>query len=146
MPWLGWQSKRANDLLSNKKALRAGDIGMILQPADWHNMGGQLLLTGRAKDVLVLAGGDNVAPAPIEDVLARSSLISQVRPMLMPTALAPCSQRPPLARARRGDDWALVAAPGRTAHSIFGASASRGRSTVDRTSGWGWQLLFRACG
>lgn len=38
-------------------------------------MSGQLVLTGRAKDTLVLSGGENVAPAPVEDALCRSPLL-----------------------------------------------------------------------
>lgn len=38
-------------------------------------MAGQVVLTGRAKDTIVLSGGENVAPAPIEDALCRSPLL-----------------------------------------------------------------------
>jgi long-chain acyl-CoA synthetase len=48
-----------------------GDIGMI-------NFKDALTLTGRAKDTVVLLGGENVEPVPIEDKLSQSDLISQV--------------------------------------------------------------------
>jgi long-chain acyl-CoA synthetase len=38
-------------------------------------MAGQLVLTGRAKDTVVLAGGENVSPQPIEDNLSQSPII-----------------------------------------------------------------------
>jgi long-chain acyl-CoA synthetase len=48
-----------------------GDIGMI-------NFKKTLTLTGRAKDTVVLLGGENVEPVPIEDKLSQSEFISQV--------------------------------------------------------------------
>jgi acyl-CoA synthetase (AMP-forming)/AMP-acid ligase II len=38
-------------------------------------MSGQLLLTGRSKDTIVLAGGENVEPQPIEDAICCSPII-----------------------------------------------------------------------
>lgn len=50
-----------------------GDVGRI-NPAT-----GDLILTGRAKDTIVLSNGENIEPGPIEDaVLGGSSLIEQV--------------------------------------------------------------------
>jgi long-subunit acyl-CoA synthetase (AMP-forming) len=40
-------------------------------------MAGQLVITGRAKDTIVLAGGENVSPQPIEDAVCSSRLIKQ---------------------------------------------------------------------
>lgn len=48
-----------------------GDIGMI-------NFKDTLTLTGRAKDTVVLLGGENVEPVPIENKLTESTYISQV--------------------------------------------------------------------
>ncbi|MCS7205961.1 MAG: long-chain fatty acid--CoA ligase [Leptospiraceae bacterium] len=42
------------------------------------NWRGQLFFTGRAKDTIVLAGGENVEPVPIEDKLLQSEYIDQV--------------------------------------------------------------------
>lgn len=54
-------------------AAGAGDLGRVIPVGSL--MSGQLVLTGRAKDTLVLSGGENVAPAPVEDALCRSPLL-----------------------------------------------------------------------
>jgi long-chain acyl-CoA synthetase len=48
-----------------------GDLGMI-------NFKDTLTLTGRAKDTVVLLGGENVEPVPIENKLSESPFVSQV--------------------------------------------------------------------
>lgn len=51
----------------------SGDLGRI-NPAT-----GDLILTGRAKDTIVLSNGENIEPSPIEDaILSESKLIEQV--------------------------------------------------------------------
>jgi acyl-CoA synthetase (AMP-forming)/AMP-acid ligase II len=50
--------------------LRSGDLGMLTQA-------GHLIVTGRAKDVIIRAGL-NLVPAAIEDVLARHPLVAEV--------------------------------------------------------------------
>jgi long-chain acyl-CoA synthetase len=47
-----------------------GDIGMLSND-------GELRITGRAKDTIVLRGGENVEPVPIENVLRESPCILQ---------------------------------------------------------------------
>ena len=50
-----------------------GDLGRI-NPAT-----GDLILTGRCKDTIVLSNGENIEPAPIEDaIMGESSMIEQV--------------------------------------------------------------------
>jgi long-chain acyl-CoA synthetase len=50
-----------------------GDVGRI------NPLTGDLILTGRAKDTIVLSNGENIEPGPIEDaILGSSSLIEQV--------------------------------------------------------------------
>jgi long-chain acyl-CoA synthetase len=50
-----------------------GDLGRI-NPAT-----GDLILTGRAKDTIVLSNGENIEPTPIEDaIMSKSPLIEQV--------------------------------------------------------------------
>jgi long-chain acyl-CoA synthetase len=49
----------------------SGDLGCIT--AD-----GQIRITGRAKDTIVLSGGENVEPEPIENSIADSPLVQQV--------------------------------------------------------------------
>lgn len=48
-----------------------GDLGMLLE--DWN-----LIITGRAKDTIVLTNGENIEPQPIEEQLARCPYIDQV--------------------------------------------------------------------
>jgi long-chain acyl-CoA synthetase len=48
-----------------------GDLGALL--AD-----GSLVLTGRAKDTLVLSSGENIEPGPLEDCLVACALVEQV--------------------------------------------------------------------
>lgn len=49
-----------------------GDLGKI-NPAT-----GDLILTGRAKDTIVLSNGENIEPTPIEDSILESPLVDQV--------------------------------------------------------------------
>ena len=68
----GYLGKRSE----SKKVLDAsgwfntGDLGMLL--AD-----GSLVLTGRAKDTIVLSSGENIEPGPLEEALISSPLIEQ---------------------------------------------------------------------
>jgi long-chain acyl-CoA synthetase len=50
--------------------LDTGDLGMLTYR-------GELRITGRAKDTIVLRGGENVEPAPIEQKLCESEYIAQ---------------------------------------------------------------------
>lgn len=50
--------------------LNTGDIGMLTEEGD-------VLITGRAKDTIVLRGGENIEPEPIEAVLCSSPLIAE---------------------------------------------------------------------
>ena len=59
-----------------------------IDPQGWFNTGdlgrinpatGDLILTGRAKDTIVLSNGENIEPTPIEDaILGESALVDQV--------------------------------------------------------------------
>ncbi|MBL8968167.1 MAG: AMP-binding protein [Spirochaetaceae bacterium] len=55
-------------VLSADGWLDTGDLGMLTR-------NGELKITGRAKDTIVLRGGENVEPAPIEQKLAESPYI-----------------------------------------------------------------------
>ena len=48
-----------------------GDLGMV---SKWDD----LIITGRAKDTIVLTNGENIEPQPIEDACIRSAYIDQV--------------------------------------------------------------------
>ena len=48
-----------------------GDLG-------WMTPGNDLILTGRAKDTIVLTNGENIEPQPIEDASLRSAYIDQI--------------------------------------------------------------------
>ncbi len=48
-----------------------GDLGMLLPD-------GSIVLTGRAKDTIVLSSGENIEPGPLEEALVASPLIDQL--------------------------------------------------------------------
>ncbi len=48
-----------------------GDLGLLIPD-------GSLVLTGRAKDTIVLSSGENIEPGPLEEALAASPLVEQV--------------------------------------------------------------------
>lgn len=58
----------------------------VLEPDGWFNSGdlghvderGRVWITGRAKDTIVLAGGENVEPEPVETALKTSPFVEQV--------------------------------------------------------------------
>jgi long-chain acyl-CoA synthetase len=49
----------------------SGDLGVLTEQHD-------LIITGRAKDTIVLSNGENIEPQPIEDYLLSSPLIDQI--------------------------------------------------------------------
>ena len=49
----------------------SGDLGWVTEDND-------LVLTGRAKDTIVLSNGENIEPQPIEDACVRSAYIDQI--------------------------------------------------------------------
>ncbi len=64
--------KEATDkVLTQDGWFDTGDIGMLLPD-------GSLVLTGRAKDTIVLSNGENIEPGPLEAELVASPLIDQV--------------------------------------------------------------------
>lgn len=70
-------SRYLNDAQATSKAFDAdgffdtGDLGYVAPTGD-------VVITGRSKDVIVLSSGENVEPAPIEDAILGSPLIDQV--------------------------------------------------------------------
>jgi long-chain acyl-CoA synthetase len=57
-----------------------------IDPDGWFNSGdlgwltpeGDLTITGRAKDTIVLSNGENIEPQPLEDACARSAYVDQM--------------------------------------------------------------------
>ncbi len=66
-----WRNEAATREAFVEDWFRSGDIGELDED-------GFLTITGRKKEILVTAGGKNVAPAPIEDPLRAHPLIGQV--------------------------------------------------------------------
>ena len=64
------QPELTNAILSPDGWLNTGDLGMLT----WHN---ELAIMGRVKDTIVLRGGENVEPLPIEQKMQESPYISQ---------------------------------------------------------------------
>ena len=66
-----WQNDAANaEVFTNDNYFRSGDLGKLDEE-------GYLYITGRKKELIVTAGGKNVAPAVLEDRLRANPLISQ---------------------------------------------------------------------
>lgn len=57
-------------VLSEDGWLNTGDLGMMTRD-------GEIKITGRAKDTIVLRGGENVEPAPIEEKMRESEWVAQ---------------------------------------------------------------------
>ena len=68
----GYLGKRSESkrVLDANGWFNTGDLGMLLSD-------GSLILTGRAKDTIVLNSGENVEPGPLEECLIASPLIEQ---------------------------------------------------------------------
>ncbi len=58
-------------VLDSKGWFDTGDLGMLLP-------NGNLVITGRAKDTIVLSNGENIEPGPLEEFLVKSVLFEQV--------------------------------------------------------------------
>jgi long-chain acyl-CoA synthetase len=66
-----WQNEAANaEVFTQDNYFRSGDLGKLDDQ-------GYLYITGRKKELIVTAGGKNVAPAVLEDRLRSNPLISQ---------------------------------------------------------------------
>ncbi len=63
-------ARRTAEVLTDDGWFNSGDLGHV----DAH---GNVWITGRAKDTIVLAGGENVEPEPVETVIKTSAFIEQ---------------------------------------------------------------------
>jgi long-chain acyl-CoA synthetase len=66
-----WQNPDATSATFNDGWLKTGDIGNL-------DNDGFLTITGRKKEIIVTAGGKNVAPAALEDPIRANPLVGQV--------------------------------------------------------------------
>jgi long-chain acyl-CoA synthetase len=66
-----YKNEEATSKALNNGWLNTGDLGFI-------SFNNTLSIRGRAKDTIVLLGGENVEPTPIENLLLESPLINQV--------------------------------------------------------------------
>ena len=65
-----WQNDAANQEVFDGEWFKSGDLGRLDED-------GFLYITGRKKEIIVTAGGKNVAPAVLEDRLRAHPLVSQ---------------------------------------------------------------------
>ncbi len=65
-----WRNDEATEEVLHDGWLHTGDLGSL-------DDGGFLSITGRKKEIIVTSGGKNVSPAPLEDVLRSSPVVSQ---------------------------------------------------------------------
>ena len=63
--------EKTKDVITSSGWFNTGDLGRL-------TLKGELQLCGRAKDTIVLIGGENIEPQPIENKLLELSLIDQV--------------------------------------------------------------------
>ena len=66
-----WQNEQATAETFDGEWFKTGDIGVVDQD-------GYLQITGRKKEIIVTAGGKNVAPAVLEDPIRANPIVGQV--------------------------------------------------------------------
>jgi long-chain acyl-CoA synthetase len=92
-------------VLAKDRWFNTGDLGMLT-----HN--NELKITGRAKDTIVLRGGENIEPLPIEQKLRESDLIDQAIVLgqdqkFLGALIVPNAEALQTAMAAEGDDGEL---------------------------------------
>ena len=63
--------EKTAEVLTSDGWLNTGDLGMVTYK-------GEIRIIGRTKETIVLLGGENVEPVPIEDTMLESEYIDQV--------------------------------------------------------------------
>ncbi|MEI8389207.1 MAG: AMP-binding protein [bacterium] len=63
--------EETDKILSKDGWINTGDLG-------WITRNGELVLSGRAKDIIVLSNGENIEPQPIEEACLKSPFIDQI--------------------------------------------------------------------
>jgi long-chain acyl-CoA synthetase len=69
------ESAPAGGMAASRRWFSTGDLGFVVPASAGPATAGCLVLSGRAKDTIVLLSGENVEPEPIEGALAVSRLI-----------------------------------------------------------------------
>ena len=67
-----YNESATNDVLSKEGWFNTGDLGFLIP-------NGSLVITGRAKDTIVLSSGENIEPNPLEAEILSSAFINQVQ-------------------------------------------------------------------
>ncbi|MEM9558493.1 MAG: long-chain fatty acid--CoA ligase [Acidobacteriota bacterium] len=98
-----WKQPTATaDVIDAQRWFHTGDLGHLDED-------GFLFITGRKKDLLVTAAGENIAPVPIEHLLIAAPLIAQ--------AMVVGDQRPHLA-ALLVPEWSQLSSTGERADAV----------------------------
>ena len=120
---------------------RVGDTAAVLSGDGWLNTGdlgtqtvnGEISITGRAKDTIVLLGGENIEPEPIEDLVRQSDYVEHIMVVGQDQRLLGALIVPGLeavkayaaAHGVEGDDLAALAAAAEIEQLIRGEVQSR---------------------
>ena len=117
-----WKDEKATNEVLKGGWLHTGDLGMIDED-------GYIVITGRSKDIIVLSGGDNVAPSKIEQALLLEPQIEQ--------AMVDGDKQPFLVAVLVASDLAVKQAGGNSEalNQIMGeavAQANKNLSSIER--------------
>lgn len=66
-----WDEEKTRELIDSQGWLHSGDLGRV-------DKDGFFYITGRIKEIIITAGGENIAPTPIEDALKADPVLQPV--------------------------------------------------------------------